>query len=358
MNKNSKYQYQEHLPMAKDCTRCGDFDICGGLRVEASINSCLDLCSCNVKKSANGSVCKCDPVYFVQRKREVAGWGLKVPNVAAQRSPSLPLFVPMVYDRSRRSLPFIYDAVAVPLSCVLSKRTGDLLVQTRDELCSKFLVSSSAKIVLGGVHHDPTLEAYWSIARARDVASQLQRLNLDLLTTPNFSVFADVQRWDNFHNMKRIAICWHELAAAGNPAALYINARTPSDYQRWSDFLNEHDEIDAIAFEFQTGTASPKRAVDHVKWLEMLSGRVKRRLTIICFGGWAHLRALLRSFKSVTHISATPYMRMCNYKKLVSWSGARPTLRYAATDMSPDELLRYNSSVYSQVLSKATSAAA
>jgi hypothetical protein len=264
----------------------------------------------------------------------------------------------MIYDRSRRSQPFSSDAVAVPLSCVLSKRTGDLLVQTREELCSKFLISTTAKIILSGVHHDPTLEVYWSLARARDIASQLRHLNVDFLTTPNFSVFANVQRWDNLHNMSRIAICWQELAAAGNPTALHINARTPRDYQRWADFLNEHQETDVVAFEFQTGAASPIRALDHVRWLQMLSERVEKPLALVCFGGWLHLKELLRSFKSVTHISATPYMRMCNYKKLVSWDGDRPTLRSAPTDMSADELLRHNTGVYSTVLSKATSAAA
>lgn len=350
-NKSAPFWYHENLPLAKGCERCADLNICGGLRVSGNVESCLSFCSCTAsKRNPTGAVCKCDPAYFVQRKREVNGWNLNVEKTESLPHSVFPIFVPMIYGRSRRLLPFRHEAVAVPIHRLMSNRTGDLLIQTRSDLCSRVLLDPAAKVIVTGVHYDQTLENYWSKGRSRDIAAQLRNLNPDLVTTPNFSVFPDVQRWDNFHNMKRIAICWYELMSAGNPTALHVNARTPRDYHRWIDFLNEHTEIEAIAFEFQTGTASPVRAADHVTWLQMIAARVRHPLSLFCLGGLPHLNPLLRAFESLVHISATPFMRTSHYKKLVAVRGAGNKLQSASTDMAADDLLPHNIRIYSTAL--------
>src|SRR5207249_4165551 len=51
------------------------------------------------------------------------------------------------------------------------------------------------------------------------------------------SMFLDVPRWDNLHNMKRIALCWSELVSRGLPTSLHLNARTDRDWERWIEFI-------------------------------------------------------------------------------------------------------------------------
>src|SRR5262249_9775047 len=141
-----------------------------------------------------------------------------------------------------------------------SMRTGKALFTDRASIARKFGFTSTAHLVITGVSVEQPLERYWERARATDFLQCLAAVHPDLVTTPNFSLFSDVPRYDNLYNMKRIAICWQELASLGIPTALHINARTDHDWERWVQFLRAHPEIHAIAFEFRTGAASPKRA--------------------------------------------------------------------------------------------------
>jgi hypothetical protein len=339
---NSLYWHEEYLPLAEGCPECPDFSLCGGIRVAANVKNCLELSACSGCGRPTNSVSKLDPRAFVQRKREVRGWELDLPQLEYVPSPTLARFIPIIYSRSKRSLPLQRDTIAIPISEILNKRTGMLNVSTREELCERFLIHSHSKILLSGVHHDPTLESYWSHGRARDIAEQMRQLRVEIVTTPNYSVFSNVERWDNFHNMKRIAICWHELYAKGIATTLHVNARTPQDYQRWADFLNQHSEIDTISFEFQTGISSVIRSTTHLSWLKRFSDRVRRPLNAIVFGGVQNVAGLASIFTRVSHVSATPFMKTAHYKKLVLVSGNSRALRDATTDMPRDLLLPHN----------------
>jgi hypothetical protein len=170
------------------------------------------------------------------------------------------------------------------------------------------------------------------------------------MTTPNFSLFADVPRWDNLHSMKRIAICWYELATAGIPTALHVNARTSTDYQRWASFLVDHSEIEAIAFEFQTGPASPARGAWHAECLQRLVEKTGRAITLLTFGGIRYLPVLMRAFDSVVLISSEPHMKAKHRRKLVLTHTGNRVRGALSADTPVDELLRINSQVYEQCI--------
>jgi hypothetical protein len=180
-----------------------------------------------------------------------------------------------------------------------------------------------AALIISCVAEDHILEAYWSAGRGAGIEEQLARLGPALVTSPNFSLFNDVPRWDNFHNMKRIALCWYELAAQNLAVALHINGRTDQDWQRWFDFLKTHHEIDCIAFEFKTGPAAPARGQWYANKLGELSGRLGRKMRLVMRGGRQYIQALRPNFDHLTFVTTDPVMRTFKRRRLVRSENGR-----------------------------------
>jgi hypothetical protein len=150
---------------------------------------------------------------------------------------------------------------------------------TRSALLQRFRLADDTLIILNGTDHDPPLERWWKLEHRAAVTRNLARLGIDLVTTPNYSLFDDVPRPDNFYNMKRIALIWSEMQREGLACALHLNARTDRDWERWTEFLNAHPEIGHVAFEFATGAGARSRIKWHVAQLCGLTGAVKHPLT-------------------------------------------------------------------------------
>src|SRR5579864_2819248 len=210
------------------CSGCPDFTTCGGISMERGAFSCHDFC-CDKPKTCQ-NVCPKNPTLFVARWREVGGQDLDVPP-GTNGTVRLPACVPMLYHKSSRTHDLNIPVVAVSISKLL-KKTGNLRVATKKDLCEFLRVQPATRIVLDGVGNDRYLEHYWE-KRTDDLIQSIARPKPDLLMGPNFSLFADVPRWTDMHNMKRIAICWQQLSAAGIPTSLHVNARTDHDWERW-----------------------------------------------------------------------------------------------------------------------------
>jgi hypothetical protein len=209
-------------------------------------------------------------------------------------------------------------------------------------------------IFLTGTAIDKTLERWWSLGeRRRDVIASIRSLGILAATTPNYSVFSDVPRWDNFHAMVRIGICWQEMTEAGLPTALHVNARAQSDWRRWTEFVQQRPEITAIAYEFATGAAGPTRMAYHIDELRHLADRVDRALTLVVRGGRMALPALRQSYSQVTMLDSTTYMRTVNRSKGIV--GKNGSIAWQAAPGRPnvnlDELLEHN---YQTMLTAAT----
>src|SRR5262249_46771006 len=157
----------------------------------------------------------------------------------------------------------------------------------------------TSKLVLSGVSRDRPIERYWECARSSGFLDWLVAAKPDLVTVPNFSLFNNVPREDNLHAMKRIAICWQELAARRIPTALHLNGRTARDWERWTEFLVAYPEITAVSVEFATGAAFLERGNWHTDQLARIAQRVGRRLTLIVRGGIVHLERLTAVFHRI-----------------------------------------------------------
>jgi hypothetical protein len=200
------------------------------------------------------------------------------------------------------------------------------------DLCEHFGLHEQCSIVVCGTDEDPPLERWWSAAQTRVAAlSGLSGLGIIAFTTPNFSVFRGSPRWDNLHSIKRIAQTWYEMAQTGVPTALHANMRTDADCKNWRDFLQDHREIDAIAYEFATGAAGARRGVQHASWLKDLADGVGRPLNLLTRGGLPMFGTLRSSFGAVvlldstTHVMSTPVENGTHHRlKTEHGAGAEP----------------------------------
>jgi hypothetical protein len=187
-----------------------------------------------------------------------------------------------------------------------------------------------------GIYRKYVALLYWRLARGTNFLKELAKLKPELVTTPNYSLFVNSPREDNLHNMKRIAICWHELASVGIPAALHVNARTDADWARWGQFVTERPEISALAFEFATGAVYSSRARWHIEHLCKMADEVGRKLQLIIRGD-QHAKALRQSFEYVTAIDTSLYIKSMRRQKIVSNHGEKP--RWIPTMTMVDEPL-------------------
>lgn len=308
--------HQSYLTSMLGCTTCRLAHVCGGLSVSAPHFSCHQMCTCAPDARCN-FVCPSRVQSYVRYVREVGGFELhSIPRSDPVPISDLPQFVPMLYGRACRTTPLKARCVAVPLAALFSRRTGLMKYPSREALASAFLIDESCRLIISGVDVDQSLERYWQLARAANIVAGLAVLKPDLVTVPNFSLFVNAPREDNLHNMKRIALCWHEMASAGLPSALHVNARTDRDWERWAEFLACRPEIGAISFEFATGSRFPARGSWHADQLCRLSQRVGRELQLVLRGS-RYIDSLRGSYQRVTLIDTSVYVKSMRRQMLV-----------------------------------------
>jgi hypothetical protein len=291
------------------CSACPEQAICGGLQIKAPIFDCLNLC-CG-KPATCDSVCRNHPEY-AGRVREITTFALDtIPRLQPLVGPALPNAVPMLFHGCSRSLAAATPVVALPLARMFNRRDGSPRHPSRDSLCAAYGIDPNSVIILSGTDHDAPLERWWGFGEStrRHLIRTLKGIGVALTTTPNYSVFIDVPRWDDLHAIKRIALVHHEFLAEGLPAALHVNGRTDTDFRRWTDYIAARPEITHLAHEFTTGTAWAGRQEQHTAWLCQLAAGVARPLTLILRGGIDVLSTLARSFAQVTLLETSSFMK-------------------------------------------------
>ncbi len=291
------------------CSGCPDFATCGGLHTDAGVFDCNDFCSCT-NPMACDTVCRNKPDEFFERYLEIGGFDLETtPRVAAVPVLALPSVLPLIGHKYSRKAVLDEPVVAVPLYELFHMGNGQPLVRTRDELAERFRITATATVIASGVDRDIKLEAWWAFADRALIVSTLRDLGIALVTAPNFSLFLNVPRPDNLHSMKRIALGWAELMAAGIPAALHLNARTDRDYSRWMRFVRERPEVEIVAVEFGTGAGAPNRIDWHVDRLCRVADAAGRPLTLVVRGGVQVLQRLKLHFGQVILIETDAFAR-------------------------------------------------
>jgi hypothetical protein len=336
--------YDDARSLALGCTLCPDLDLCGGLRIKGGAYDCRSLCGCQRGGKKCSGVCRGDQREFIRRVREVGGFALDdVPRSASLPVPAIAPYVPMIYNGTNRRKGLAGGTVAVPLLSLFRRSSGTGKFDNRAEMLAFFKLTASTRIIVTGVDVDRSIERWWSFGDRPRLIESLRGLGVEMVTAPNYSLFTDVTRHDNLHNMKRIALAWAEFVAGGMPCALHVNARTDTDYQRWTEFVAVRDEVSILAFEFTTGTVGTRGGY-HRDQLLALAAQAGRPLHLILRGGRPHLRELTTAFASVSVLDADPYMKTKYRQRAhlvlggdVAWRPF-PTLK----GQPLDELLRHN----------------
>ena len=232
-----------HATGGLGCTACPDRHVCGGLRLQAAFFDCLQFCCHNPGNCDR--VCRNHPDY-VDRVREVDTFSLDtVARAPVLSAPALPCLVPVIYHRTGRDGPPVMDTAALSLYALFDRRSGLPLHMSRASLTDAFALRPNSTVVLTGIDRDPPLERWWALGKERRlrIIQAMSAAGIGLVTTPNYSLFTDRPRWDDLHAIKRIAIVHEEFLRAGLPAALHINGRTDSDFQRWASYIADRSEI-------------------------------------------------------------------------------------------------------------------
>jgi hypothetical protein len=332
-----------HAP-SLGCPTCPEFGSCGGVHTDAGVIDCRDLCSCRDKSQCD-MVCRFNPHVFVARMREVGGLSFDtVQRVPVHGVPDLPRIVPFVGHRYGRASTLNEPVVALSLYKVVNMATGVLHITSRQALADRFLIPPDATIVLSGVDKDGPIERWWELPNRPEILAGLARLGVAVVTAPNYSVLTDVPRTDNLHAMKRILLAWKEMAAAGLPAALHVNARTDQDYRRWGELIAKRPEIEILAFEFATGGGRGERIDWHVEQLCKLADRVGRPLTLMIRGGGRKAALLRHHFAHVILIETEAFARAIRRRRAVLTESGR--LRWASSPTPKgapiDDLVAHN----------------
>jgi hypothetical protein len=302
--------------------------VCGGLQIARGIFDCTGLC-CG-KPSKCDAVCRNRPDEFARRVREVDGFSLtNVPRAPVLDAPELPALMPTIFHGDNRTAPFEdAEAVCLPLYEVIQRHDRSVRYATRAELADGFRIAPTMPVILTGTADDAPLERWWSAGADRvRMIRDLLGLGIAMVTTPNYSLFADQPRWDDLHSMKRIAIVHEEFLREGLPAALHVNARTDHDWQRWRDYVACRPEVTHIAFEFATGAGRAKRIGWHAEHLMRLARSIDRPLHLLVRGGGKILPLLAGAFPRMTILDTSAFVKAMHRQRAalspggsVSWS--------------------------------------
>lgn len=330
------------------CGTCPERDICGGLRIEGAFFNCLDNC-CHRPDSCD-SMCRRKPRDFVQRIREIAGFRLdNVPRAARLAEPAIPPVVPLLYHGNRREAPFAPPAVCLPLYRVIARHGGEERYGDSRAVADAFRFRQETPVILTGTDKDAPLERWWSLGPGRvDAIRRLRDLGVELVTTPNFSMFTDRPRWDDMHSMKRIAITHEEFLREDLPAALHVNARTEQDWERWTEYIVQRSEVTQVAFEFATGAGWADRIGWHADQLARLAVNVGRPLHLVVRGANGNvLPKLAAAFAQSTVLDTNSFVKAIKRQRAIETESGRITWETSPTPPNApvDELLTHNWSV-------------
>ena len=326
------------------CAKCPELELCDGLQIAANAFDCLSFC-CG-KPDECQKVCRNNPAY-PDRKREIRGFDLaNVPSLKRVPGPSLPVVVPLIFHGKSRNERIAPAAVALPLYRMFNLRDGNLRYSRREELCRDFGVSIESQIILSGTATDPPLEKWWALGSERRqlIIKTMRNIGIALVTTPNYSLFLDVPRWDDLHSMKRIALVHQEFTDGGLPTALHVNGRTDADFRRWAEYICARPQITHLAYEFATGTGWAGRRERHAEWLISLANAVKRPLHLVIRGGTDVMSRLQRAYDNLSLVETSIFMKTIKRRRAIPTSSSRLTwlMCPTATGTPLDELMQAN----------------
>lgn len=330
-------------PLDIFCRSCADLDICGGIASQIG-GHCYRHC-CGGKHECQ-TVCRNNPA-FMEQSQEINGFGLEnVPPVLPITHPVFDGIAPLISHGRGRAGCVRSDIVVVKLREVVDMKRGVLKYLTRKDLASGLKIDPSAKIIVTGIEKDIWVEPWWSLGSIRrcTLLRRLAKLGIALVTPPNFSLFCDQPRPDNFHAMKRIALVQHEFLVAGIPCALHPHIITEMDSQRWISFVVPRPEIRTIVYEFTTGASQKPVQQMHINHLINLAKDTPRALNLVIFGDKRIIKYLAPYYRNILYVDTSAFMKTICRRKAERIDGQKLRWQPVITprDISLEDLLQHN----------------
>jgi hypothetical protein len=328
----ANWHFRSDQPLSFNCRSCLLLDICGGLRVRGPAMDCFRFC-CG--KQECDMVCPNSPNHYAKRLQEIGGFGLEnVRRCTPVKFERITGYAPLIHHAYSRSGTFPGEIVSLSLYELLD-RHGAPKYFSRSDISKQFRIRSDARLIITGVDRDALLERIWRSTHREAIAVMLRSLKVSLVTSPNFSVYNNVPRTENLYNIKRNALVAEELLERRVPVAIHVNACTDTDYLRYSEFLAERPEFEAISFEFITGPGYPSRVGWHVKKLIELSNAVARPLQLVVRGGTNTVGLLSAVFPNILAIDSDPLQCALRRKRMIFGNDGR--VRYVDNKLPKGE---------------------
>lgn len=321
-----KFYYKPYETQSLGCLNCLDKDACGGNQSSPGIFNCQVFCQCE-DPARCPNVCPKNESY-VHRLQEVRGFSLiTIPRSKMIDYTKMSLVCPVIYHKYSRKENFAAAAVAIPLKSLFNQSSGEIKFQNKKAVAEYFRFDENSKLIFVGADEDEYIENYWSYRNIAGLPEKLAKLQPDLITSPNYSLPLNVVRQDNLYNMKRIAIAWHELVSQGIPTSLHVNGRTNFDWENWTNFIRDRDEIKCISFEFATGGAIYEQGEYYAKNLIKLARTVNRDLRLVIRGGQKYIGPLYEAFSELIFLDTTTFMKTVN-RRALNWQPGKVLTDY------------------------------
>jgi hypothetical protein len=331
-------------PLAMGCPPCIHFGKCGGLFTKQKSMDCLNDC-CGAPENCQ-IVCPRNPQAYLLAMQEVGSFDFdNIPRHGERDVPTLPIYAPLIYHGNSHRKPLELEAAAIFLHELYRRRDGSLRCENRAQIEKRFCLAPGTKIILVGCGPDAPIEGWWGLSGKRhDIIKFFADQGCELATSPNYSLFADIPRFSDLYNMKKVLKAWQEFGAFGQLCALHVNARTQRDYERFIEFIADRPEITNVSFEFGTGAACPSRLPYHRHYLATLARLVSRPLHLTMVGGINAVPVLARAYTNLTYIDTSAFVNAVQRKRLHEGNDWKIGKTDAQTPPGApiDELLKYN----------------
>lgn len=315
------------------CARCVFLETCGGVFKGFD---CMTEC-CGMRDKCK-IACPRSP-RLGALIADAGGWYADPQRIVRQANRPLPLYVPMLHHAVSREKPVSVGTVAVPLSVAVTILRQHLVLSA-GEFRKVLKVGQTAKIIIVGVSTDDFLETFWRDMLNSKFPQRLAALDIDHITSPNFSSAINLPRTASLTNRARILKVSEQLSEAGLSVVPHLNATHEYDWQFWSAFLKDRPDINWVAKEFQTGLKTKNVANWHIRNLDRVQNEIGRALGLVAIGGKGAIDDL-QPFIDLSIVDSTPFMKAIN-RQIWEPVARKWVLRATAEDESVDAHLETN----------------
>ena len=177
--------------------------------------------------------------------RLLGGLDLEWPRPVRHHQPrSLPNHLPVLVQAYAD--PIEVPWVALHAGRVLGVTGRGLTPKHRRPIHEVYRLAPGTRVALEFYVEDRVLEGLW--ANRSCVIRELKHLGLDLVLSPNFSVWRDHSRFEQLVQQRRSFAFYHELVEAGLPAIPDVGwSRFEPDGRLWAEWINGQPDLGAVS---------------------------------------------------------------------------------------------------------------